>query len=38
MEELIQKRVDTIGIDRATAEKVIAFRPRGIGGELGGLL
>ena len=34
MEELIQDRVD---IDRATAEKVIAFRPRWIGGELGGL-
>ena len=25
MEELIQKMVDTVGIDRATAEKVIAF-------------
>lgn len=25
MEELIQKMVDTVGIDRATADKVIAF-------------
>jgi len=25
MEELMQKLVDTVGIDRATAEKVIAF-------------
>jgi len=25
MEELIQKMVDTVGIDRATAEKVMAF-------------
>jgi hypothetical protein len=30
MEELIQKMVDTVGIDRATADKVIAL--------LGGLL
>src|SRR6185369_11155384 len=25
MEELMQKMIDTVGIDRATAEKVIAF-------------
>lgn len=25
MEELMQKMVDTVGIDRATAEKIVAF-------------
>ncbi len=34
MEELMQKLIDTVGIDRATAEKVIAFLR--LGDELGG--
>lgn len=42
MEELMQHRIDKIGIDRATAEKVSesgikARLPGGLGDKLGGL-
>jgi len=36
MEEFIQKMVDTVGIDRATADKVIEFL-KDLGDKLGGM-